>query len=308
MTGKYLSWRELPLVSFSRSLTEKQKGLFLGVVAVVLFSLTLPVSAYVTKELDPWFVGLGRTAFAGLIALSILWVNKVSLPSKRQLGWMALSALGVTLGFPVSISVAMSLTEASRGIIVIGITPLVTALLGAMLAQERMSKLFWVCAVLGALVVFVFTTMAQSASVHVADWLLLVAVITAGFGYATGGRISKELPGWQVICWTLVLAMPFLWIPTYLLFPASITSISLNSWLGFAYLAIVSQLFGFFLWNTALAKGGIAYVSQTQLLQVFFSLMAASWLFGEELNSQIWLFAGLVVAIVALGNFSKTKG
>ncbi|MGJ8681036.1 DMT family transporter [Paraglaciecola sp.] len=307
MNDKYISRGWWPLGGASEPLSDKCKGLILGVVAVLLFSLTLPVSAYVTKELDPWFVGLGRTAFAGFIAGGILWVKKIPLPTKKQMTWMAVSALGITFGFPVSISIAMSLTEASRGIIVVGITPLATALMGAILANERMPKLFWVCAVLGAVVVFVFTATAQSSGLQWADLLLLVAVLTAGFGYATAGRISKELPGWQVICWTLVIAMPFFWVPTIILFPSAATSISMYSWLGFVYLTIVSQLFGFFLWNTALAKGGIAYVSQTQLLQVFFSLIAASWLFGETLSSQIWFFAGLVILIVAMGNISKSN-
>ncbi len=287
------------------SSSEKNKGLLLGIIAVFLFSFTLPLSAYVTQQLDPWFLGLGRTAFAGILAAVILYVKGVARPTNQQIKWLALSALGITFGFPVSISIAMSLTESSRGIIVVGVLPLVTALMGAVLAKEHMPRAFWFFAILGAVLVFVFTATQQTAGAQWADLLLLVAVLTAGFGYATGGRLAKEMPGWQVISWTLVIAMPFFWLPAFLLFPAEPTQIDLGIWLGFIYLTLVSQLLGFFLWNSAMAIGGIAAVSQTQLLQVFFSLLISNFLFGEQMGSSVWFFAILIILIVALGNQSQ---
>ncbi|MCF2948516.1 DMT family transporter [Paraglaciecola aquimarina] len=302
----WIQQRLNPLFSaWSLSMSAQTKGLLLGTIAVFLFSFTLPLSSYVTQQLDPWFVGLGRTAFGGILAAAILRLKGVSRPNSYQLKWLALSALGITFGFPVSISIAMSLTEASRGIIVVGILPLVTAIIGAVLAKEYMPKRFWIFAVLGAVLVFIFTVTQQTSGPQWADLILLVAVVTAGFGYATGGRLSKQMPGWQVISWTLVLAMPFFWIPALLLFPTQPAQIDLGIWAGFFYLTVVSQLLGFFLWNSAMAMGGIATVSQTQLLQVVFSLVISNLLLGEQIGNGVWLFAILIIFIVAMGNSSK---
>lgn len=292
---------------FNKTWSNESKGVALGILAVILFSFTLPLSHYVTQSLDPWFVGLGRTAFAGMFAALILWKKHVPLPSRRQIKWLLLSGLGVTFGFPVCISLAMSLTESSRGIIVVGILPLATAVIGSVLAKEKMPKAFWIFSVLGALLVFGFTALQQTSGPQWADLLLVIAVLTAGFGYATGGKLSKEMPGWQVISWTLVLVMPLFWLPTALLFPASPLEIETGVWIAFIYLTLVSQLFGFFLWNTAMALGGIAAVSQTQLLQIFFSLLIADILFGEHLSSAVWLFAVLIIVVVALGNKTARK-
>ncbi|KXI27577.1 DMT family transporter [Paraglaciecola hydrolytica] len=289
---------------FSQGWSEQTKGLVLGVLAVMLFSFTLPLSHYVTQSLDPWFVGMGRTAFGGVLAAAILWKKQAPLPNRQQIKWLLLSSLGITLGFPVCISLAMSLTESSRGIIVIGVLPLATAVIGAVLAKERMPKAFWLFALAGAGLVFGFTASQQSSGPQWADLLLLLAVLSAGFGYATGGKLSKELPGWQVISWTLVLVMPFFWVPTAMLFPTESAQIELGVWLAFAYLIIISQLLGFFLWNSAMGLGGIALVSQTQLLQIFFSLLIADILFGEQLNAWTWLFAILIITVVAMGNKS----
>ena len=71
--------------------------------------------------------------------------------------------------------------------------------------------------------------------------------------------------------------------------------------LSFLYLALVSQLFGFFLWNKGLALGGIARVSQTQLLQPFVTLIASAYLINETIDLQTIVFAFLVIGTVAIG-------
>jgi hypothetical protein len=41
---------------------------------------------------------------------------------------------------------------------------------------------------------------------YAADWNNFK--VSAAIGYAEGGRLSRTMPGWQVICWALVLAAP----------------------------------------------------------------------------------------------------
>ena len=50
-----------------------------------------------------------------------------------------------------------------------------------------------------------------------------------------------------------------------------------------------------------LALGGIARVSQTQLMQPFVTLLASAYLINETVSLQTILFAVLVVCIVAIG-------
>jgi len=75
----------------------------------------------------------------------------------------------------------------------------------------------------------------------------------------------------------------------------------LSAWAGFLYLSLVSQLFGFFLWNTGLAIGGIARVSQTQLCQPFVTIAASALLLGEAIEPGTLFFAFLVISLVAVG-------
>ena len=289
-------------------LTQESKGLLLGILAVISFSFTLPFTRYVTGYIDPWFLGFGRTVMAAPFAMLALWLGGAAIPTKRQFILLGISAFGITLGFPVSISVAMSLTEASRGGVVIGALPLATAIVAAILAKERMPKMFWVMSVIGAIVMFCFSLLSQTKEAQLSDIWLLVAIATAAFGYASGGKLSKEVPGWQVICWTLVVGSPFLLGPTLYFLPSNLETVPAPAWLSLTYLVLISQLFGFFLWNKGMALGGIARVSQTQLLQPFFTLFIAALFFGEALEITTVFFAALIVTIVASGKyFSMTK-
>jgi drug/metabolite transporter (DMT)-like permease len=58
---------------------------------------------------------------------------------------------------------------------------------------------------------------------------------------------------------------------------------------------------GFFFWYEGLAIGGIARVSQVQLMQPFCTLVAASILLGDSLTWMNIIFAILVVSTVILG-------
>jgi len=64
---------------------------------------------------------------------------------------------------------------------------------------------------------------------------------------------------------------------------------------------------GFFFWYEGLAIGGIARVSQVQLIQPFCTLFAASILLGDSITVLNLVFAVLVVSTVILGKSMLVK-
>jgi drug/metabolite transporter (DMT)-like permease len=87
--------------------------------------------------------------------------------------------------------------------------------------------------------------------------------------------------------------------------PADVTQIALKPWLGLLYVALFSQWIGFFAWNAGMAMGGIARVSQVQLLQPFITFALAAFFNGETITLQIVLFATAVVATVAISTRTR---
>ena len=276
--------------------------MILGFLGVVAFGLTLPATKFIVPYFDPIFIGLGRAVIASIVAAFILIATKQSRPNKYQFMQLSVVASGVVLGFPVLTAWAMETVPASHGGVVLGVLPIVTAAAAVIVSREKPSAGFWIFSMIGSIVVVTYSLLQGFGSLQLGDLLLLGAILSAGLGYALGGKLSKELGGWQVICWALVISFPFIILPAWMQAPEEdLSNLPLNVLLSFLYLALVSQLFGFFLWNKGLALGGIARVSQTQLIQPFVTLLASAFLINETVNLQTITFAVLVVSIVAIG-------
>ena len=136
---------------------------------------------------------------------------------------------------------------------------------------------------------------------------MLGAIAVGGLGYAEGGRLAKEMGGWQVICWALVLSTPLLIGPVAYLATQHQGAISTRAWWAFGYVSLLSLFLGFFAWYAGLAMGVIARVSQIQLLQIFFTIAFSALFFGEQIEPITWVFACGVIVTVMLGRKTSVQ-
>lgn len=282
---------------------EQTVGLLLGFAGMAVFSLTLPATRAAVAQLDPFFVGFGRAAIAGLAAAAVLAVTRPPRPSRRHFSGLALVVLGVVFGFPLLVTWAMQYADASHGAVVIGVLPLASTAAAVIRDRERPSPGFWAAAIAGAVLVVAFVLKSGTGTFHPADLALVAAVVLASFGYAEGARLTREFGGWQTISWALLAALP-LSLPLFGLevwrHGAAALGAGPVAWGGFLYVVLASQYFGFFPWYRGLARGGISYVSQVLLLQPFFTIVAAGILLGESITLSTVIFALAVVATVAI--------
>ena len=99
----------------------------------------------------------------------------------------------------------------------------------------------------------------------------------------------------------LVLTAPFLVLPVGIAIYQHGIAAPGTAWLGFAYVSLISQLTGFFLWYQGLAMGGVVRVSQVQFLQPFMTLAIAAIMLGEKVTPAMLGVAVFIVATVAIG-------
>lgn len=283
------------------------KGMILGLVGVTAFGLTLPATKIAIPYLDPIFIGLGRAAFAAIFAVIFLFWFREKYPNKDQFVKLLIVSLGVVIGFPVFSSWAMLYVPASHAGVIAGVLPLATSMVGVLIGSEKPSFSFWVVSLFGSFLVITYALLQGSGALHIADFALLAAIISAAIGYAVGAKLSKDLGGWQVICWALIIAFPFIIIPTIIYAPESIRHFPLSTYASFLYLTLISQLIAFFAWYKGLAMGGIVRISQIQLLQPFITIFASVILLAEVINIETIVFALLVMSTVWVGKKMPIK-
>jgi drug/metabolite transporter (DMT)-like permease len=288
------------------SSSRERLGLLLGFVGMAIFGGTLPATRIAVSAIDPIALTSLRTAIAGLCSLALLLMLRRPLPPRALWPQLGVTMLCVSILFPFLMALAVQTVDASHGGVVLGILPIATALVAVAITHERPRPLFWIASVAGAALVIAFALRQGGGTLSAGDLLLFAAVAVSSIGYAFSGRLTSQMPGWEVISWVLVMALPVSLPAAALTMPADITHIAAKPWLALLYVAVFSQWVGFFAWNAGMAIGGIARVSQVQLLQPFVTFALASFFNGETITLQILLFAAAVVATVAVS--TRTRG
>lgn len=244
---------------------------------------------------------------AAVLGAALLALLRQPRPGRDDLGALALVALGVVLGFPLLTALALQHVTAAHSVVFVGILPLATALFGVLRGGERPRPAFWLFSLVGAAAVAGFALVQGGGGSVAGDLLMTAAILLCGLGYAEGAVLSRRLGGWQVISWSLLLALPVMavmalatWPETWPgIRPETGSRIGWPAWAGLAYVSVFSMLVGFVFWYRGLALGGIAGVGQLQLLQPFLGLALAGWLLGEPVAPSMLAVTGLVVLCVA---------
>jgi len=276
---------------------QEQLGLWLGLLGVVIFALTLPMTRLATgsaeaPQLSPWFVTFGRAAIAGLLSAVYLMAVRAPWPQPSQRGPLTLSLIGNVVGYPLLLGWALRHVTASHAAVVTALLPLATAAAAAWLMHQRARLGFWVFAALGSALVACYSLLRAAQMGHGfglswADSLLLGAVVAASLGYVAGAQITASMGAEKVISWVCVMALPITLPGAWLTWPEQ--PIGTTSWLALVYVGVFSMWAGFFAWFRGLSLGGPLRVSQIQLLQPFISILAAIPLLGESLDAIHWV-------------------
>src|SRR6476660_1567017 len=291
----------------SSSASRERLGLLLGFIGMAIFGGTLPATRIAVAEIDPIALTSLRTVIAGLCSAALLLVLRRKLPPRALWPQLVVTMLCVAILFPLLMSLGMQRVDASHGGVVLGGLPISTALVAVAITHERPRPPFWIASVAGAALVIAFALRQGGGTLSAGDLYLFAAVAVSAIGYAFSGRLTGKMPGWEVISWVLVIALPVSLPAAALTMPADPFHIDLKPWLGVLYVALVSQWIGFFAWNAGMAMGGIARVSQIQLLQPFITFALAAFFNGETITPQIVLFAAAVVATVAISTRSRGR-
>ena len=281
--------------------------MLIGFIGILIFSLTLPVSKIAVLSFDPYFIAFGRACLAGLVALGYLLYTKSPMPSRADLAKFVVIALGVVFGFPIFTTVAMKEGSSSHGAVILGMMPLATTVIGVLRFKERPSLGFWLVSLLGAALVIIYALLKSAGSFTYIDGLLVLGGICACIGYVEGGELSRKMNPRAVISWALVISLPINIVMSYLLFDSAYWNADVIAWITFVYLSLFPMFLGFFFWYEGLAVGGIARVSQVQLIQPFCTLIAASIFLGDHLALMNMVFAFLVVSTVILSKKMLVK-
>jgi len=261
------------------------------VATVLIWALNVTVTRYVlTHGFQPLAYGAIRYAAAAVLAVTVALLLEHSLRvGGRKTLFLIVLAAGFLLVNQISFVYALKLSSATTVALVMGTTPIFTAIVASMVREEQLSPQFWAATALGfggvALVALgaggglssdlggVFLAVALSAS-----WGCYSVLIAPLMRRYSPYRISAV-----VLC---VMCVPFLAISSGQLRSQDYASLSPLIWVCLAY-AIIGPLFlTNLLWFTAVHRVGPSRATLFANVQPFVSAVLAFVILSEHIH---WL-------------------
>ena len=274
-----------------------------ALLGVVLFSFSVPLTKVAVEGFDPFLTATGRAAIAGALAIGLVVWQRVPWPPREQLLPLLVTMLGAVFGWPILLALALQRTTAAHAAVIAAFMPLTTALIAVLRTRERVSWQFWLASGAGtaALVAFALSRGGAEGGDWVADALVACAVVASSWCYVEGASVTKVMPGWQVISWVVLLALPItvpatagLWWLTH-----AHNDPTTGAWTSLVLLGISSMYLGFFAWYRGLALAGIARGGQVQQLQTLLTLLWSALLLREHVT-RVTVLAALAVIVCVL--------
>jgi len=279
-----------------------RSGLAWAFLGVLLFSFSLPLTKVAVGGFDPFLTATGRAVIAAILAIVLLVVRRVPFPARPQVRPLLFTMLGAVFGWPILLALALERTTSAHAAVIAAFMPLTTALFAVLRTHERVSPQFWWAAGLGtgALVLFALARGGAEGGDVVADLLIVGAVVSSSWCYVEGAAITKVMPGWQVISWVVVFALPVTLPASIVLYRSTSAAYDATAveWGALLLLGVSSMYLGFFAWYRGLSLAGAAYGGQVQQVQPLLTLLWSALLLGEVVTVGMVAAAVTVVACV----------
>ena len=245
------------------------------------------MTRWALESYSPLFTATGRAVIAAIIAMAFLAIAREKLIPPGHYKEFFYTLLGAVFGWPVLIALALMRTETAPVAVVASIMPLVTAIFAVLRGHENVSRQFWIASLLGTTILIIFTATRSSFNTEdiIADLLAIGAVLASSFCYVQGAELTRIYPGWKVISWVVILALPvtlpasiWLWLSN-----ESNQVITSHANFGMLVIGLSSMYLGFIPWYRGLKDAGTARGAQVQQLQVFMTLGWSVILLGEKI-------------------------
>ena len=275
---------------------------FGALIAIVLWGLSFVATKAALHEISPITLIFTRFAIGSALLMGILAARRQRLAPPRDT-WVSLTLMGFVGVFIHQLvqSYGLTMTTAVRTGWLIGLTPIWSALLSAMMLKERFGPAKLAGLALGFLGAALVVTRGDLSGALLnlpstrGDLLILVSTVNWAFyttlGHPTIRRLgSARATAGAMLAGTCMLGGLFAWRAGWNEYAA----LSATGWGAVLFLGIGCSGLAYMFWYGALEKMEATRVASFLYLEPLVTLAAGVWLLGEPVGPAT-LIGGLVV-------------
>ncbi|RFU69035.1 DMT family transporter [Peribacillus saganii] len=284
----------------------KQKQIYL-ILFCVMISWGLNVIA--TKILVTNFMPVTMTAFriflggvSVFIILSI--IKKVRMLTKKEFIYVFIGGLFNVVVHHYFLAVGLSETSASNGGLILGLGPILTAVLAVLFLGSTMTVIRAVGFLLGITGVGCIVLQSGGGFHGIAsgDVSVFLSVLSQAISFVLIAKVSKTLDPRLMTGYMLVMGSVILFFISLALEPeglASMQNASIGLWALFFASAVIATALGHMLYNFSMGKVGAAEASIFINLSPFFSLIGSVIFLKEKIAAaQLIGFVFILIGVV----------
>ncbi|SEN86902.1 EamA domain-containing membrane protein RarD [Mesobacillus persicus] len=245
-----------------------------------------------------------RVFTAGLVVFAILaMMKKIRKPTKKEYVYIILGGLLNVTTHHLFLGVGLSKTSGVNGGLILGMGPLLTALMAILFLGTRLTLARTIGFISGGIGITLTVLGGGNglSGISLGDLAIFLSITAQAASFIIISKAAKTMDPRLLTGYMLIFGSVVLFFIGLIIEPEGLGSLandSLSLWLVFLGSAVIATAFGHMLYNHAVGVVGPAETSIFLNLNTFFSLIGASIFLGEEITS--FHLLGLVFIVIGV--------
>ncbi|PLT35289.1 DMT family transporter [Bacillus sp. V5-8f] len=288
------------------------------VIIMVVWGLNVPATKILVDQFMPVTITALRIFTAGITVFVILYISKLfRMPMKKEIPSLILGSVLNVAVHHYFLAVGLRNTTAVNGGIILGLGPMLTAILSIILLGSRFTVVKGFGFVIGFAGVLVIVLQGKTGFEEVSsgDLFIFISILSQALSFILIKRVSKSMDPRLLTGYMLVIGSFMLLMMSLIVEPGGLKSVDTGSALDYIIFfasAILATAIGHMTYNYAIGKIGAAESAIFMNLPPFFSLSGSALLLNEHiypahLIGLIFIIAGVVAGSGAYKQLRKSK-
>ncbi|RSD24018.1 DMT family transporter [Mesobacillus subterraneus] len=275
---------------------------------MILWGLNVTALKVIVGNFPPITITSLRVFTAGVSVFIILYFfKKVRLPSRKEWTYIIGGGLLNVTGHHLFLGVGLTETSAVNGGLILGLGPLLTALMAILFLGKKLTFVRTLGFIFGGIGV-TLTVLAGSTGISgmsLGDFYIFLSILSQAISFIIISKAAKTLDprlltGYMLVFGSVLLFIIGLWKEPNGL--SSLGSGTFGLWSIFFASAVFATAIGHMLYNYAIGQAGPAEASIFLNLNTFLSILFAAIFLGESITSSHLLGLIFIVSGVIFGS------
>ena len=289
---------------------QNQKSYILLLGVMLVWGLNVPAIKYLTSQAEPISMTALRILVAAIAVFPFLMkIGIFRKLTKKEWGFVLIGSILNVVVHHALMALGVSLTTGANASLIIGVGPILTAVLGALLLKNMPTIIQWTGFLIGMMGISftVLFTMDDVNGLSIGDLIVFLSVFSQGFSFIIITKAAKTIDPRLFTAYMFLVGSVCLAVVGMVVEPRAFIEMPFSNgkfWLVLVISGAVATAFGHVVYNNTIPKVGAAKASIFINFNTLFALIGSALLLGEPITRFHWIGLLFIVIGVLFGSGS----